>query len=122
MLHKIDLGSDRAVGFSWEGEFDVKGFKQSVVQFLPELQSRAHMDVYIEVYEITDVQARALWDELKFDLQNYRQLSQKIDKVALVTRETWLRNLAVGYASLLPGIRLKAFTFEEKEAAKKWVL
>ena len=93
-----------------------------MVQFLPELQSRAHMDVYMEVYEITDVQARALWDELKFDLQNYRQLSQKIDKVALVTNETWLRNLAVGSASLLPGIRLKAFTFEEKEAAKKWVL
>ena len=121
MLHKIDLGSEKAVGFSWEGKFDGKGFKQSVAQFLPELESRSHMNLYLEIFELTDIQAKALWEELKFEVKNFRELTGKIDKVGLVTNETWLRNLAEGSAKMVPGIQLKAFTFEDKEIAREWV-
>lgn len=71
MLHKIDLGNPHAVGFSWEGAFNQKAFKQSLVQFLPELQARSKMNIYLEILEITDVAARAVWDDLKFGVNNF---------------------------------------------------
>lgn len=122
MLHKLDLGNEHAVGFSWDGKFDQKAFKQSLVQFLPELQSRSKMNIYLEIYEISDVEARAVWDDLKFSINNFKELTDKIDKVALVTNETWLRNIAESSSILIPGISVKTFTFTEKEAGKSWLL
>lgn len=121
MLQKIDLGSEKAMGFRWEGKFDEKGVKQSILQFLPELQSRAKMNVYVEIQEISDVEAKALWDELKFDLKNFQQLTDKIDKIAVVTDETWLRTISEGSSIVLPGIKVKAFTMAEKQAGTTWV-
>ena len=121
MLQKIDLGSEKAMGFRWEGKFDEKGVKQSILQFLPELQSRAKMNVYVEIQEISEVEAKALWDELKFDLKNFQQLTDKIDKIAVVTDETWLRTISEGSSIVLPGIKVKAFTMAEKQAGTTWV-
>lgn len=109
------------MGFRWEGKFDEKGVKQSILQFLPELQSRAKMNVYVEIQEISDVEAKALWDELKFDLKNFQQLTDKIDKIAVVTDETWLRTISEGSSIVLPGIKVKAFTMAEKQAGTTWV-
>lgn len=122
MLQKIDLGSESAMGFRWEGKFNEKGVKQSILQFLPELQSRAKMNVYLEIQEISDLEARALWDELKFDLKNFKQLTEKIDKIAVVTDESWLRNISEGSSFVLPGIKVKAFTMAEKQAGRTWVI
>lgn len=121
MLYKIDLGSERVMGFRWKGKYDEKGVKQSILQFLPELQSRAKMNVYLEIQEISDVEVRALWEELKFDLKNFRQLTDKIDKVAIVTDEDWLRTISEGSSFVLPGIKVKAFTMAEGEAGKSWI-
>jgi len=121
MLHKIDLGSEKAMGFRWEGKYDEKGVKQSILQFLPELQSRAKMNVYLEIQEISDVEARALWDELKFEVKNFKQLTDKIDKIAVVTDESWLRTISEGSSFVLPGIKVKAFTMAESQAGKTWV-
>lgn len=121
MLHKIDLNSVNAVGFRWEGKYDEKAFKQSVLQFLPELQSRAKMNVYLEVLELSDVEAKALWEEIKFDVKNYKQLLDKIDKIALATDEDWIKNLSKGFG-LVPGISIKTFSLDEKDTAKLWVV
>ena len=122
MLHKIDLGDGKAVGFSWEGKYDEKAFKQSVLQFLPELQSKPEMNVYLEVYDISDVEARALWDEIKFDVKNYQELVEKIDKVALVTDMEWLKGLSKASFSLIPSLSIKTFALKDKDAARLWVV
>ena len=122
MLHKIDLGKDKAVGFSWEGKYDEKAFKQSVLQFLPELQSKSEMNVYLEVHDITDVQAKALWDEIKFDVKNFKELTEKIDRIALVTDLEWLKGLSKASFSLMPSLSIKTFDLKDKGAARVWVV
>lgn len=121
MLHKLDLGSDQIVGFSWEGKYDEKAVKQSIGQFLPELRSRAHMNVYLELYEISQVEAKAVWEDLKFSVKNYQEITDKVEKFALVTNVDWVRNLASASSSVISGIKLKTFTFQEKDAARLWV-
>src|SRR5690606_25465284 len=121
MLQKLDLGDEKVVAFRWEGVFDQKGFKQFLVQFIPELQMRSSMNLYLEVVNLTEIEARAVWEEVKYDVKNYKELSNKIDKIALVTDLSWMRTLAASSSALIPGIRLKTFKFEESDAAKAFV-
>ena len=121
MLHKIDIGDERVAGFRWEGKYDEKGVKQSFVQFLPELQARDKMNVYLEVGSLTEVEAKAIWEEIRFDVSNMREIIGKIDKVALVTDMNWIRSIAETSSAMVPGIRLKAFSFQEADAAKAFV-
>ena len=121
MLHKIDFKEEHVAGFRWEGEFDEKGFKQSLVEFLPVLQTRSRLNVYFEIVSLTEVEAKAIWNEVKFDVQNFKDLQKKIEKVALVTDMSWIRTMAEASSSIIPGIRLKSFKFDEAEAAKAWI-
>ncbi|UJH91589.1 STAS/SEC14 domain-containing protein [Antarcticibacterium sp. 1MA-6-2] len=121
MLHKIDVGDNKVVGFRWEGKYDEKGVKQSFVQFLPELQARPEMNLYLEVGSLTEVEAKAIWEEVRFDIKNLQQIVKKIEKVALVTDMKWMRTMAETSATLFPGIDLKAFSFKETDAARGFV-
>ena len=121
MLHKISFEEEHVAGFRWEGKFDEKAFKQSLVQFLPELQMRPKLNIYMEIVSLTEVEAKAIWNEMKFDVQNFKDLQEKIEKVALVTDMSWIRTMAEASSSVIPGIRLKSFKFDEAEAAKTWI-
>lgn len=121
MLHKIDIGDENVVSFRWEGKYDEKGVKQSFVQFLPELQARSKMNLYLEVKDLPQVEAKAIWEEIKFDVKNMGEMVNKIDKLALVTDMSWMRTMLETSSSFVPGIKAKAFTFEEAEAAKAFV-
>ena len=122
MLQKLNLGDEKVVAFRWEGTFDEKGFKQSLVQFIPKLQMRSKINLYLEVVNLTEVEAKAVWEEVKFDVRNMKELSNKIDKIALVTEISWMRSLASSTYAFIPGIRLKSFKFDESDAAKAFVL
>jgi hypothetical protein len=121
MLHKIEFEEEHVAGFRWEGKFDEKAFKQSLVQFIPELQMRSKLNLYCEVVNLTEVEAKAIWEEIKFDVRNFSDLQSKIEKVALVTDMSWMRTAAEASSTVVPGISLKAFKFEEAEAAKMWI-
>ncbi|WP_029038693.1 SpoIIAA family protein [Salinimicrobium xinjiangense] len=121
MLQKIDFQEEHVAGFRWEGKFDEKAFKQSLVQFLPELQMRSRLNIYFEIVNLTEVEAKAIWEEIKFDVRNFTDLQSKIEKVALVTDMSWIRTLSEASSTVVPGISLKAFKFDEVEAAKVWI-
>ena len=121
MLHKIDFEEKHVAGFRWEGKFDEKAFKQSMVQFLPELEMRSKMNLYLEIINLSEVEAKAIYDQMKFEVQNYMKLKDKIDKVALVTDMSWIRTLSEASSSMVPGLKLKAFKLDESEAARTWI-
>lgn len=121
MLSKLDIGDDKVVAFRWEGDFDEKAFNQAMVQFLQEFQSRYKMNVYLEIADLDDFDAQAVWKDLKFSMQNLNELREKIDKVALVTNKDWISNLAEMSYKFVPDIKLKSFNFAETETARSFV-
>ena len=122
MLHKIDLGNEHVVGFRWEGDFDEKAVKQSLVQFLPELKSRSKMNIYLEIAGLGQVEAKSVWEGAKSSFKELKEITDKVDKISLVTDQSWMRSAAEASYAMIPGIRLKAFTFDEKAAAKEWLV
>lgn len=121
MLNKIIFEDENVLTFRWEGKFDKKAFEKAMDEFLPELRNRDHFNVYIEVLDIEGMDANAVWQDLKFSAGNFNDLVKKIDKVAVVTDSSWLKNLSETSYKLIPGIELKAYNFDESKAAKEWV-
>lgn len=121
MLRKMNLGYNNVVAFKWEGDFDKKAFDQAMDEFLPELKSREKFNLYIEITGIGGWDVNAVWQDVKFYANNAKELVKKIDKIALVTDNSWLKNMAETSYKLIPGIELKAYHMDEREVARQWV-
>lgn len=121
MLQKLDLENDQVLAFKWEGEFDKAAFDQAMTKFLPELKLREHFNLYIEMHGIGKVEAKAVWEDLKFSIKNMKELTDKIERIALVSDQTWMKNLAEATYALIPGIKLKSFSFLDRDKAILWV-
>lgn len=121
MLQKLDLGTQNVVAFRWEGDFNVPAFEQAMAKFLPELKAREIMNVYLEVAGIGNFEAAAVWEDIKFGFKNMKELRDKIDKIALVTDEGWVRTLAATTYKFIPGIEMKTYPFKELQEARRFV-
>lgn len=121
MLQKIDVGNEKVVAFKWEGEFDKAAFEHAMTQFLPELKIREKMNIYLELEELGKVEAEAVWRDLKFGAENFKELKDKIDRVALVTELSWVKNLAEMAYSFVSDIKIKTYGFAEKDKAIHWI-
>jgi hypothetical protein len=121
MLQKLDLGSNIVVAFRWEGDFTVQAFEQAMKKFLPEIKSRERMNVYLEVTSIGKFEAAAVWEDIKFGFKNMKELRDKIDKMALVTDEGWVRTLVDTTYKFIPGIKIETYEFKDLKEARTFV-
>jgi glycyl-tRNA synthetase alpha subunit len=86
------------------------------------MKSRDKFNIYMQLHRIDGIEPKAVWQDLKFGLENMKEITQKVDKVALVTDKNWVQKLAEISYSFVPGIELKSFAFEKSPEAKKWVV
>lgn len=121
MLSKLDLGNPKVVAFRWEGDFTVGAFEKAMAKFLPELKARDRMNLYIEVSNIGKFEAAAVWEDIKFGFKNMKEIRDKIDRLALVTDEGWVRTLANTTYKFIPGIEMKTYAFKELQEARIFV-
>lgn len=121
MLSKIIFEDEKVLAYRWEGKFDKEAFDQAMAKFEPDFKSKDRFNLYFELVDIGGMEASAIWEDLKFYSGNMKELMKKIEKVALVTDKSWLKNLAETSYKLVPGMELKSFKFDDKEVAKQWV-
>jgi hypothetical protein len=109
------------LAFSWAREFDEKALYKSLAEFRPELEKRDKMNIYVEMHRIDGVEAKAIWEDVKYGFSEMPEITEKVDKVAFVTDKGWLQTLSELTYKLIPGVDLKAFDFDDAEAAREWV-
>lgn len=114
------MKAPNVVGFRWKGFFDQKAFQESVEAFLPELNKRDSFNMYFEIVDIEGVEGKALWQDVKFSLQQMSGFQEKIGKIALVSDKGWIRSLSQMSSMFVPHITLKSFSFSEADAALKY--
>ena len=121
MLQKLSFTNEKVLAYRWDGKFDKAAFEEAMKNFVPEIESRKKVNIYIEFMGLEGMEAAAVWEDVKFYMKNIKELMKKIDKVALVTDNSWMKNLAETSYKAIPGIELKSFSFEDEGAARKWV-
>lgn len=123
MLEEIDLGlsKERVIAYKWEGAFDLAGFEQAKIQFLPELKMRDRLNIFIEIVSLEKVEVQAVLKDLQLAVENYKEFSDKIDRIAIVTDVSWLQSMVNASAMLYTNIQIKTFAVLEKENAVRWI-
>lgn len=122
MLQKLTSGGDdKVVAFKWDGEFTEAAFKQCLVDFLDELRARSRMNLYLEIVNFGKVEPKAVWEDIKFSVKNIKEITDKIDKVALVTDIEWFRTLVDTSGKLIPKTDIRTYSFINSDKAVIWI-
>jgi len=116
MITPIDLQADNIVGYRIDGDFEAATLQPLIDKLTERLERHEKLRVYAEYIAVDDIEWRAIWKDLKFDLSHLTDF----EKVAVVTDKEWL-GLSAGMANIIPGLDVKFFKFAEQEQARQWV-
>tara|TARA_R110002020_G_scaffold108200_1_gene250832 strand:+ start:78 stop:449 length:372 start_codon:yes stop_codon:yes gene_type:complete len=117
MIKFIPFKSDRVVGIRFDGKIDGSELATALVPLKARLERHDNIRLYLEINDFEGMTAEAFFKDVKFSLSNARQ----IEKEAVVTDQTWLKNSAAVIGAVFPGVDVKTFTMAENEAARQWI-
>ena len=121
MLTVLDLEQNNVLALRLEGKFDHKSFVEIAKNLNEEFAHHDHIRLYFELPHITGMDFRVIWDSLVYSMKHLREYISKVDRIAVVSDQRWLRRLTEMENKLIAGISEKAYTFDEKEQALAWV-
>lgn len=116
MIQPIDFQSDTIIGLRMTGKLTEDDIKPWAVRLDQKSDKPGKLRVYIEYEDVDEVTAKAVLQDLKFDLTHLGAF----EKVALVSDTTWT-NLPALAANLIPGLDTRQFSTAEKEQARQWI-
>jgi len=117
MIHYNTQPGSPVVEISVEGNITNKDLEEAI----NELHSRFDHDGKTRVIEIirnfTGMELAALWTDIRLGIP----LAQKINRVAVVADQTWIRQVAeLGH--LFTKAKLKVFSLDELAQARAWIV
>ena len=98
-------------------EDDVRRF----VAFAEGLDGAAKSNLLFEFADIDGLDFSAVWQEMSHFGALVKMLG-KLDRIAIVADEPWLRTAARIGSAMLPGVTYEVFSCDKAEQARDWVL
>lgn len=116
MLTFIDIDADHVVGINVDGKITGQEFDALTALMEKKMQDHEKVSLYIELTFFEGFSAEAFFKDLKFAIGNF----DRFEKEALITDKKWLQK-GSNLGDVLTKVDVKAFPFDEKETAKRWV-
>ncbi|MCL4243854.1 MAG: STAS/SEC14 domain-containing protein [Candidatus Dadabacteria bacterium] len=117
MIEIIPFEEGNIIGFRLKGKLEDSEF-DDIVRILEErLKLHKKLRVYAEVEEFKGMSVNSFMKDIHYGLKHWRDF----DKEAVVSDKGWLRVWAEIAGSIIPGVEVKHFSFDEKEEAKEWI-
>jgi hypothetical protein len=104
------------IALAAEGEIEKADYDKVWPLVEQKVQEHGKIRVYVEVREIDMITLRALWEEIKMDVQHFRDFS----KAALVGDKAW-KALATQAFNLITSGEARYFELDEQQQAWEWV-
>lgn len=117
MFTFLDMEADNVVGIHIDGKINDASFDALVALLEKKMEDHPKVRVYVELKSFKGVSLKTFFKDLKFAFNNW----ERVDREAIVTQKEWIKKLTEWEDQLFSTIDLKAFSFEEKAQAKKWV-
>jgi hypothetical protein len=117
MIEIIPFDEGNIIGFRLKGKLEDSEF-DDIVRILEErLKLHKKLRVYAEVEEFKGMSVNSFMKDIHYSLKHWRDF----DKEAVVSDKGWLKAWVDIAGSIIPGVEVKHFSFEEKEKAKEWI-
>jgi hypothetical protein len=99
--------------------------REDVARVLAEIDailgSVERLDILADVRGAPDIHAGLILEELKH-LPTVFRVIRKIDRVAVIADESWVRTAAKIEGKLIPGVTYQVYTRDRADAARAWLL
>ncbi|WP_114783037.1 SpoIIAA family protein [Botryobacter ruber] len=116
MLHILDESRENVIAVRINGHVD-KGDYDMILPIMEEkIKTYGKINVFVEIMDSMDFTAKALWEELKFDVKHARDFN----KVAIVGDGKWIDALSVA-ATPFTSAKIKKFGRGQRQEAFNWV-
>lgn len=120
MFKLIDFpaDTDHVVALEVDGEVETHEFKHILDVVEDKLNRHDRLRIYVEIKTIGKVSPQALFDDIKAAIKHW----DRFDKQAIVTDNSAVETAVKFAGRLVPGIDVRAFTFNEREPARQWII
>ncbi len=117
MLELIPTGSDQVVGLHVQGKIETADFEKVIREIEDKLKLYPKLRIYAEIESLEGMSPEALWKDLKFTVQHFRDFERE----AVVSDQRWLEKWSNFSNKLFSSIEVKYFHFDQKQQALEWV-
>jgi hypothetical protein len=117
MIEIIPFEEGNVIGFRLKGRLEDNEFDEIVRIMEERLKLHKKLRVYAEVEEFKGMSVNSFMKDIHYGLKHWREF----DKEAVVSDKGWLRACAWIAGSIIPGVEVRHFTFDQKEEAKEWI-
>lgn len=117
-LIEFPADTDHVVAVEVDGEVETRDFDKILEVVEDKLNRHNKLRIYVEIKSLGKVSPQALFDDIKAAVKHWN----RFDKQAVVTDNTTLHTGVKFAGRLVPGIEVRAFTFNEREPARQWII
>ncbi|HAG91085.1 MAG TPA: hypothetical protein DCL41_04400 [Bdellovibrionales bacterium] len=115
-MHDIVENQGSYLGIRLAGTIDQEEYKNLMNRLRTKLKTFDHIDLLVDFTDCDRITLGALWEDLKFDLQNFRA----VRNFAIVGNSDKLKMLDPLSEPFVSG-EAKFFKKEDEDKARKWV-
>lgn len=116
-LKFVDLGHPNLLGLAIIDKMEVIDFEKLNYYIDDHAGQYGKVRLYLEIVNLKGISFRALWEDIKTSVQQYG----KLERVAIIGDQAWLKaSVKVGDV-LTPGLDLAAFGSEDRQRAIAWL-
>lgn len=119
MIELLDV-SDHVVAFRISGILTAEGFDQVAEAVEAALDRHERIGLYGDMLGFSDMTGEAIAKDLQYGLSKIGEL-HRFRRSAVITDKQWMRVVVEFYDKFLPGVEVRAFGADEREAALQWV-
>lgn len=112
--------SDTLIRLQASGRIDAAEMEKGLEELLRLTRDRERVNMLYIVNGLTMPELSALAVEMKY-LARLFALLRKLNRVAVVSDQGWVRTAAEIEGALIPSLRMKAFDAREEAAARAWL-
>ena len=117
MIEIIPFDEENIIGFRVKGRLEDNEFDEIVGIMEERLKLHKKLRVYAEMEEFKGMSVNSFMKDIHYSLRYWRNF----DKEAVVSDKGWLKTWIGIAGSIVPGVEVRHFTFDEKEEAKEWI-
>ena len=111
---------DNVLSIQASGTLTGEDYDRMIAEIEDKLKAHEKIGIFFDATGFDDMTADAIRKDLSYSLSKLSEW-HRFSRNALVTDKQWMKALAAGVAPFMPGIEIKTFEPEERDAAITWV-
>ncbi len=116
-LRRLDMAEDGVLGLAISGTMQPKDYETLNILLDTQVEAHGKAKLYLEIIDWEGINFRSLFEDFKTSLRYYA----KIERMAVIGDQSWLKAATKISDLLTPGLEMQAFPTTDRKRAIGWL-